>query len=229
MSTMDNPAQEKRKKIIIFIQGNISSGKSTLIKNLQGLKYVVYEEPVDKWINEYKNSEGVNSLELFYQNMKTTAFYFEMLALFTRWRVIKEALQHEAPIVFIERCLETDPNSFALNLYENKLMDEHEWKLYNDLLKDKLEDVKHLFEGVEVRQLYLRTDPGVCYERKYIRNREEERAIPLTYFETIHEKHDKWLGTIEGGNTAEYTHIINGNRTIDEVLSDVRSFIANYL
>ena len=165
--------------------------------------------------------------------MKATAFYFEMLALFTRWSVIKEALQHEAQIVFIERCLETDPNSFALNLYENKLLGEHEWKLYNDLLKDKKDDVKHLFEGVEVRQLYLRTDPKICYERKYIRNREEERAIPLAYFETIHNKHDQWLGTTEDvygkGNTTEYTHIIDGNKTIEQVIADARSFITDYL
>jgi thymidine kinase len=214
MSTTTASPKAKR-KTIVFIQGNISSGKSTLIKNLRTLGHIVYEEPVDRWLNEYIDENGTNSLELFYQ----------MLSMHTRYEKIKEALEHESQIVFIERSLETDSHSFALNLYENKLMRKHEWKLYNDLLKAKSDDTQHLFQSVEIHQLYLRTDPEICYERKYVRNREEEREIKLEYFKVIHQKHDDWLNNIKKGTI----HIIDGNKTIDEVLLATKLFITDKL
>ena len=227
MSTMRN-SNDGKQKIIVFIQGNISSGKSTLIRNLKAEGHVVYEEPVDKWLNEYKDESGTNSLELFYQNMKEHAFFFEMLVMRTRWEKIKEALRNESPLVFIERSFETDTNVFALNLFENKLMNPLQWRLYNELLQDKKDDVEHLFENVEVHQLYLRTDPNICFDRKYIRNRIEERSIPIEYFRIIHEKHDNWLTCLEK-ELENKTHIIDGNNSIEEVLISVRIFITGFL
>jgi deoxyadenosine/deoxycytidine kinase len=213
-------------KRIVFIEGNISSGKSTLIKGLREKGYTVFEEPASKWTDEYKDEQGVNSLELFYQNMKGNAFRFEMLAMKTRWDIIKAALQSPEDVVFIERSLLTDINTFALNLYEQKLLDALEWQIYREWYQDKIEDVNHLFEGVQLEFLYLRTDPKICFERKLERNRNEERHVPLEYFETIHQKHDLWL------NQKTFTHnkqiyepiVIDGNETVEEVLETVIFF-----
>lgn len=223
---MGNALPLNYEKRIIFIEGNISSGKSTLIKGLRDAGYDVFEEPADKWVDVYKNQDGINSLELFYQDMKSNAFRFEMLAMKTRWDIIKQALQNAANIIFIERSLLTDIKTFALNLYEQNLLDSLEWKIYNDWYNDKIEDVNHLFENVELQFLYLRTDPEICFERKKERNRNEERHVPLEYFQTIHEKHDAWLnaGEFVYNNKSYRPRIINGNQSVEKVLEETISF-----
>lgn len=218
--------RKSSKKRIVFLEGNISSGKSTLIKGLRNANYVVFEEPAEKWTSDYVDHDGVNSLELFYRDMKAMAFKFEMLAMKTRWDIIKQALQSESEIVFIERSLLTDINTFALNLYEQNLLDLLEWKIYTDWYKDKIEDVNHLFENVELEFIYLRTDPQICFQRKLERNRNEERHVPLEYFETIHQKHDTWLNNdnFSHNNKIYKPHIIDGNQSIEKVLEEAIRF-----
>lgn len=217
----------KSPKKIVFIQGNISSGKSTLTRNLKEKGYVVYEEPVDLWTNDYKDDQGTNSLQLFYQKMKETAFLFEMLVARTRWKIITKALQSDDEIIFIERNLDTDLNVFALNLFESGLMNELEWRLFKEYHQDKIEDISHLFKDVEIFQLYLRANPEVCFERKHGRNRQEEKGIPLDYFKVIHQRHDNWLGTTTVPKNK--IHIINGNASIEKVLDDSTVFINDHL
>ena len=54
---------------IFSIEGNIGSGKSTLIENLKKYEtsFIYLPEPVDLW-NEIKDSSGVTILEKYYQD-----------------------------------------------------------------------------------------------------------------------------------------------------------------
>lgn len=238
-------------KRLVFIEGNISSGKSTLVRNLQNKGYMVFEEPLKSWINDYKDEEGTNALKLFYADKKKYGFQFQMMSLYTRWQVIKQALallsntsddDGETNIVFVERSLLTDRNSFALNLHESGDLTALEWKIYNDCLECKLNDIKHLFEGIEVGYLYLRTSPSICLQRKIERNNPEEKDIPIEYFILLHEKYDHWLGKISREKdpsdnddveivddvdcliNISYHEVVDGNKTADEVLADVMQF-----
>ena len=64
---------------IVSIEGNIGSGKSTLIKQLNtdlNLKNVLFlPEPVDVW-NEIKDTNGVTILEKYYINKSRYSFSF---------------------------------------------------------------------------------------------------------------------------------------------------------
>ncbi len=224
----NNPITEKKK--LIFIEGNVSCGKSTLINNLKGLGYTVYEEPVDRWLNEYKNDAGVNSLELFYGDMKANAFKFEMLVMRTRWEKIKEALSHDSKLIFIERSLLTDVNTFALNLRESGLMETLDWKLYMECFHDKMEDIEHLFQECEISYLYLKTDPEVCYTRKFERKRVEEDSVPLEYFKALGEKHDNWLVSethrIKHKGKEYPVCTVDGNKSVDDVINSVVAAIS---
>lgn len=244
--------EAKPVKRLVFIEGNISSGKSTLIRNLQNKGYSVFEEPLESWVTDYKDENGTNALELFYQDKKKYGFQFQMMSLYTRWQVIKQALtmlsntsddkNDETNIVFVERSLLTDRNSFALNLWETGDLTALEWKIYNDCLQSNLNDIKHLFENIEVGYLYLRTSPSICLQRKIERNNPEEKGIPLEYFVLLHEKYDNWLGKISwekydrGAEETDlkndidhlieisYRVVLNGNKTAEEVLTDVMLF-----
>ena len=60
--------------MIISIDGNIGSGKSTQLKNLKE-EYIVIHEDVETW-----KSEGW--LEAYYQNPKYHAFGFQMRVMY---------------------------------------------------------------------------------------------------------------------------------------------------
>ena len=107
---------------LISIEGNIGSGKSSFVKNLE-LYYSNYEncnnkkicflqEPVDMW-NTITNESGKTVIECFYADNKKYAFAFQMMAYISRLATIKETLKENYDIIFMERCLFTDRNVFA--------------------------------------------------------------------------------------------------------------------
>ena len=77
--------------LIISIDGNIGSGKSTALNFLKDkYKYdnsiIFLEEPVDTW-NEIKD-EGKTILGKFYENQEKYAFPFQMMAFITRYNIL---------------------------------------------------------------------------------------------------------------------------------------------
>lgn len=91
----DQPLIDPRdQRTLVFVEGNISSGKSTLIEGLKARGFPVWSEAVDRLTGEYANAEGTNILDLFYQDMTKYAFKLQITSLTTRWRIIKEALDY---------------------------------------------------------------------------------------------------------------------------------------
>merc|ERR1711879_445231 len=41
--------------------------------------------------------------------------------------------------------------------------------------------------------LYLHTTPETCHQRMGIRDRSEEKGVPLEYLKQLHEQHETWL------------------------------------
>ena len=72
------------KATIISIEGNIGTGKSTLVQMLKDTyknnnNVVFLQEPVDMW-NTIKDSNGETILSKFYGNQEKYAFSFQMMA-----------------------------------------------------------------------------------------------------------------------------------------------------
>ena len=60
--------------MLISIEGNIGSGKSTLVEYLKSLgTYIFVDEPVSEWLS-IKDKDGSNALECFYKDQKENAF-----------------------------------------------------------------------------------------------------------------------------------------------------------
>ena len=75
---------------IFTIEGNIGSGKSTLVKklkntfhNIENIKIIFLDEPVSVWEN-IKDKDGKNIIEKYYENQKKYAFSFQMMAYISR-------------------------------------------------------------------------------------------------------------------------------------------------
>ena len=74
--------------MIFSIDGNIGSGKSTIVRQLKILlehdqNIIFLEEPVNEW-SEIKSNDGTTILEKFYTNQDKYAFSFQMMAYISR-------------------------------------------------------------------------------------------------------------------------------------------------
>ena len=174
---------------IIFVEGNIGSGKTTFLSLLEK-KYpncqVIYE-PLEKW-TELSDSQGKNILQYFYDDMNRYTYTFQSFAFLSR-AMLLDKIDQKVDIVFIERSIFSDKNIFAKNCYQNGSMSEIEWNLYNKwfewmISKLKLDNYMHL---------YLKCNPEISYERLRKRNRKEEENISLKYIKDIYECHENWL------------------------------------
>ena len=205
--------------MLITIEGNIGSGKSTIINYLRNLKtdnIVFVDEPVSEWLN-IKDNNGKNALEVFYEDQKENSFWFQVLAYITRLRnLLKTIEENTDKIIICERSIYTDKYVFAKMLYECGNLSEMEWKTYSywfDTFKDKTE-----LDLI----LYVNTDPDECFNRIIKRNRPEEvNKISKEYLTKCHNKHLEWFANKD--NKTEIINI-NGHDTIDNIMQFVTKF-----
>jgi deoxyadenosine/deoxycytidine kinase len=192
---------------IICVEGNIGSGKSTLVDKLKQ-KYsnredvCFLQEPVEQWL-QIKDKDGINILEKYYKDQHTYAFPFQMMAYISRLSILKKAIENpKYKYIITERCLFTDKNVFCQMLYDDGFIDSIGFQIYN-----KWFDEFNYFESVSYSYVYIQTDPTVSKYRVDKRSRSEE-TIPLTYLEKCHSYHEAWL------NIKESIIILDGNQDI---------------
>jgi len=167
---------------MLFVEGNIGTGKSTFLKKLSQ-EFKVILEPVDEW-TKTRNANGKNLLEEFYSDPARNAYLFQSIAFRSR---MKNIVNQDTAI--IERSIYTDRNVFAKACREDSLISDIEWNDYCgwfDWLTDE-------FKIQPTGFIYLRCEPEISYERIKKRSRSGEESISLDYLQKLHQKHDQWL------------------------------------
>ena len=203
---------------MIFIEGNIGSGKSTFIKLLNDRGYTINLEPVDKWTS-MKNNNGKNLLEEFYNDTGRYSYLFQSIAFRTRIKSITSN-----PSDFTERSVFTDRNVFAKTCHETGKMNDIEWE-------DYCEWFDWLTESLSVKPkgyIYLRADPKVSYDRIKKRSRGGEENIPYDYLVNLHTKHDDWLMNEKNVLLIDVNEEFeNNNDKLEEMVNKVKNYISN--
>jgi len=179
--------------MIFTVEGNIGSGKTTLISELKNLKFdkphIVVFEQVKEWA-DLKDNDGVDILSLFYKDKQKYSYMFQSYVLFSRLHhLVKTVKENPNHIIICERCHLTDLYVFAKSLYELKDINDIEWKVYN-MWHQQLRDMLNIkIDGC----IFVNTTPDVCYNRIKKRSRTGEECIPLDYLQLLHNKHVEWL------------------------------------
>jgi len=179
--------------MIFTVEGNIGSGKTTLIGELKNLKFdkphIVVFEQVKEWA-DLKDNEGVDILSLFYKDKQKYSYMFQSYVLFSRLHHLLNTIKENPNnIIICERCHLTDLYVFAKSLYEMKDINDIEWKVYN-MWHQQLRDMLNIkIDGC----IFVNTSPDVCYNRIKKRSRTGEECIPLDYLQLLHNKHVEWL------------------------------------
>lgn len=189
-----SPASSVAPPIIISFDGNIGSGKSTKVKDIeeyygaQGRKDILFiQEPVDAW-NSVVDENGVTILSNYYKDQKRFAFRLQMLAYISRLALLRDAVKKGYKYIITERCVGTDRNVFSKMLYDKGDIEHDEYIIYKKWYDEFISDVPI---GAIV---YIKASPEICLKRVNIRAREGEN-IPLEYLKECDKYHDEWINS----------------------------------
>jgi deoxyadenosine/deoxycytidine kinase len=195
---------------IVSIEGNIGSGKSTILKVLKeyfnGNKKIIFlQEPVDEW-EKIKDKNNVTILAKFYDNQEKYSFAFQMMAYISRLSLLKKTIEKNPDsIIITERCLNTDRYVFAKMLYDNGKLEDVEYQIY-------LNWFEHFIDIQKIQKVvYLKTEPNICYFRINKRNRTGESNISIDYLKQCHQYHEDMINCLNDKKL-----IINSNIDTDE-------------
>ena len=181
------------KPIIISIEGNIGSGKTTFISELMNSEKMkknsticFLKEPVHIW-ESIKNTNNETMIECFYKEQEKYAFPFQVMAYVSRIALIKQAISNGYKYIFTERCIYTDKNVFLKMLYESSNKVE---KMNNDIYNMLFETFTQEYN---IYHIYIQTNPEVALQRVIKRNRTGEHNISLEYLTMCDNYHNNWL------------------------------------
>jgi deoxyadenosine/deoxycytidine kinase len=218
---------------IISIDGNIGSGKSTLMENLKSYfsnntNVVFLKEPVDEW-ETITDENSTTILEKFYENPSKYGFSFQIMAYISRLDVIRKEIKKNPSAIFIsERSLFTDKLVFAKMLFDSGNIELVNYKIYLKWFDTFAED----FPVSKV--IYVNTDPEICHMRIEKRSRTGESNIPLEYLQNCHKYHNNMLDVNSVDCVCKNQLVLNGNidmyenkEQINEWIEQINTFINN--
>lgn len=178
----------------IAIEGNIASGKSTVVENLniffqqQKIVCKTFLEPILEWTNF--GNQNINLLDEMYKNPYNNSFLFQLGAMLTKCEQLKNISSEK--IVLVERSIQAQEMVFIPLLNEKQYIS----NLENEILtryKELLLSWQHLRPTIII---YLNVSPKIAKQRIILRNRLEEKDITLNYLERLGQKYDFWLKNI---------------------------------
>jgi len=215
---------------IVSIEGNIGSGKSTVINTLKEYyksngksndKVYFLEEPVSEWV-EIKDSDGKNIIEKFYEDQEHYSFSFQMMAYISRLAMLKRAIKYckekGIKLIICERSLQTDKNVFCKMLHDSGKIEDINFQIYNKWFSEFITEIPLIYF------VYIKTEPKIAHERVLKRNRKGEN-ISVEYLEMCSMYHDNWL--IE--NCVRNCIVINGNEVSSRTFEKTNEIVSNFI
>jgi deoxyadenosine/deoxycytidine kinase len=216
----------------IIIDGNIGSGKSTVISNLISNGHLAIEEDVNSWAPYLKQ---------FYGDMKLYSLSFQMKILQHHMLNKRNVCDNMSRKFQSYKIAERSPLScihvFGQNLLNNNYISELDLELMVDY---------NLSFGWNAKQvIYIKTDPETCFNRINERMRPGE-SIPLSYLQDIDKLYnnlyivnddddDNNVVSITGNkygciNNYNIHHkcsviIVDGNKNKHDVMYDVENIV----
>ena len=202
--------------VIVTIDGNIGSGKSSSIQQLQEIlskdKTIVLQEKI-------KNFEPW--LKLYYSDMNRYAMGFQMEVLLSHLeqKKIMTSKTNQSKLILSERSPISCIHVFGELLKRKNIMCKEEQDLcirYGDL-----------YGWIPDYIFYIRATPTNCFKRVQLRNRKNENDITLDYLEEVDKLYNELY--IDQSQKQQFKPkkiiVINGNQPLNKVINDIYSYL----
>ncbi|CAF1046975.1 unnamed protein product, partial [Didymodactylos carnosus] len=202
----------------IAVEGNIGSGKSTIL-SLLDKSYLcdVVVEPIESWTNV----NGHNLLAMLYKDPVRWGMTFQAYAQMTLTKL--HALQTKKPVKVMERSIYSARYCFVENLYRSKILQQVEHEILNEWFNFMTENGRCNLDMI----IYLRTSPEVCLERIKARNRPEEKSIDLNYLTALNNLHEQWLIQKKPYVPCAPVLIVDANQNQELVYKEANEYLTN--
>jgi len=188
---------------VIFLEGNIGSGKSSILEYLEKLGEITVPEAVEEW----------KFLERFYRD-KTCVFQLQTeiaLSMKKNFQIgIRKAIEANKNRIFVERSIHTcSMFGDGLDMDERSILKQ----LYDVLSPSTSSGYLN-----SIQTIYLNIDPRLCWERIIKRNRDAEEGMTKEYIYKMHK-------VFETHFMNEKTVHINANMDVEAVGQEVLSVV----
>ena len=176
--------EKNKSKKIYALEGNIGSGKTTIMKIISN--HFKDVEFIEEAVKEWQNLGGMNLLDSFYTDPKRWGFSFEFYSMLTKIEALLKAADSDKPIIIIERSIFSNKVFMDLSKELGKL-DTMEYCMLINIYNFYLAHVYPQISGI----IYLDTPVDECIKRITRRNRGEECTIEKSYLDAIKSKMDE--------------------------------------
>ncbi|CAG0924991.1 unnamed protein product [Notodromas monacha] len=201
------PKVPMSRPMVVCVEGNIASGKTTFVNSFKKLADVhTFEEPVKEWRSVPGVSGSHNLLQLLYSDPKRWSFAFQHYVQLTMLKV--HECPANAPIKVMERSIHSARHCFVENLFRSGNMTSAEYAVLDEWYK-WIRENRNVNPDVIV---YLRTCPETVHNRIKSRGRPEEQSISLNYLKSLHELHEAWIA-----NSGCQVMTLDANLAVPEV------------
>ena len=185
--------------MIIAIEGNIGSGKSTVLNTVQttfGECVKVYPEPVHEWRDV---------LQAYYADPKDNAFRLACQVLLS----FISPMPLDRSVHVFERMPATSKNVFAAMNRNDGDMRPREWEVLCKMHDDLAWDADLV--------IFVDTPSHVCCQRILQRARQCEEAMTTQYVRRVEHAYSKFIDSLPPGRVIK----VDGARPVEEVAAAV--------
>lgn len=187
---------------IFCIDGNIGSGKSTILDELKHRGYKVFKENLEEWMP---------ILNLFYEDQKRWMFTLQVkIAMSMKQQYVEMCTCVSEPFVFVER----SPLSsllFVKNGVRNGYLTFEEINTFTSIFIQNFWNPDRVF--------YINTPVDVCFERKQKRDRQCEKDVETTYLQQLNDEYNTMYNPMFSSDTQ--VQIVNGARDVKTITEEI--------
>ena len=200
----------------IAIAGNIGAGKTSLTELLA--KHYAWEAHFEDVIdNPY--------LDDFYNHMERWSFNIQIYFLKSRFQQFLNIKNGKKTIVQ-DRTIYEDAHIFAPNLKSMGLMNQRDFKNYQELF----ELMESLIKGPDLL-IYLRSSIPNLVNKIHKRGREFENSISIDYLSRLNERYEAWTSTYDKGKIiiidVDDIDFVENKEDLNKIISKVDKAIIN--
>lgn len=200
------------KDSIITVAGTVGVGKSTLTQALaKALQFKTSFEKVDN--NPY--------LESFYNDFERWSFHLQIYFLAERFKEQKKIFEYGGGFVQ-DRSIYEDTGIFARMHYEKGTMSSIDYETYTNLFEAMV--MTPYFPHPDLL-IYLEGTLEEVVERINDRGREMEKQTPVSYWEEMYRRYEKWINNFNACpilriNISDYD-LMNEEQSIEPILNKI--------